>query len=101
MEDPTQLTKKGSLKGRDDVSFDSGTLICVNELYYMCDTVNCFKKSEVLFFLTHQLGKCVGKHTSYRTTRIDINPWIIIVIDYNPVIDYYNPVIDYYNSVID
>ena len=44
MEDPTQLTEKGSLKGRDDVSFDSGTLMCVNELYYICDTVNCFKK---------------------------------------------------------
>ena len=55
----------------------------------------------MLFFLTHQLGKCVGKHTSYRTTRIDINPWNIIVIDYNPVIDYYNPVKDYYNPVID
>ena len=35
MEDPTQLTEKGSLKGRDDVSFDSGTLMCVNELYYI------------------------------------------------------------------
>ena len=55
----------------------------------------------MLIFLTHQLGKCVGKRTSYRTTRIDINPWIIIVIDYNQVKDYYNPVIDYYNSVID
>ena len=48
----------------------------------------------------------VHDQTIYRTTRININPRIIIVIDYNkiihdPVIDYYNPVIDYYNPVID
>ena len=49
MEDSTQFTEKGSLKGRDDVSSDSGTSLCVNELYYICDAVNCFKKPQVLF----------------------------------------------------
>ena len=32
VEDSTQLTEKGSLKGRDDASSDSGTSMCVNEL---------------------------------------------------------------------
>ena len=36
-----------------------------------------------------------------RTTRIYISPWVIIIIDYNPVIDYYNQVNDYYNLVMD
>ena len=41
-----------------------------------------------------------------KTTLTNINPWIIIVVDYNRVIIIrfwiiINPVIDYYNSVID
>ena len=50
VEDSTQFTEKGSLKGRDDVSFVSGTSMCVNEFYYMCNTVNCLKNLKCFSF---------------------------------------------------
>ena len=47
-----------------------------------------FIRREILTLgaLINQKHQSVKKSLYYRTTRININPWIIIIIDYNMVI---------------
>ena len=58
LKNTTRFTGKRFLKGRDDISSNSGTWICVNEL---CNIVSCFN---LFCFLTRLSGKCGGKHAS-------------------------------------